>query len=245
MALAMTVAYDGSAFSGFQYQPRGATVQGTLEEALWAVTGVCARVQGASRTDAGVHAQGQVAVWRTEAVPVPLDRLAAVLNRRLPPTIRVRDVRTVPASFDPRRSRAKVYSYRVVAEPPVDPFWVGRVAVAPTALALGPLNAWAALYVGRHDFGGFRHQGSSAGTTVRQVFASHWVAASPGSPGWVYWVTGDGFLYHMVRLMVGAMWAAASAGCADPIARALEHPEHVGAFQAAPARGLCLEQVWF
>ena len=241
----MTVAYDGSAFAGFQYQPRAATVQGALEDALARVTGVRARVQGASRTDAGVHAHGQVAVWRTEAVPVPPDRLAAVLNRRLPPQIRVRDVHQVPMSFDPRRSRAKAYSYRVVAEPLADPFWVPRVAVAPTALALGPLNAWAGLYVGCHDFGAFRHQGSSARTTVRRVFASHWAVAPAGSPGWVYWVTGDGFLYHMVRLMVGAMWAAAAAGSADPIVRALEHPERTGGFQAAPAAGLCLEQVWF
>ncbi len=245
MALAMTVAYDGSAFAGFQYQPRGVTVQGVLEDALAGATGVRARVQGASRTDSGVHARGQVAVWRTEAMPVPPDRLAVVLNRRLPPQIRVRDVRVVPASFDPRRSRAKAYSYRVVAEPSLDPFWVPRVAVAPTALALAPLNAWAALYIGRHDFGAFRHQGSSARTTVREVFASHWGLAPAGSPGWVYWVTGDGFLYHMVRLLVGAMWAAAAAGCADPIVQALDQPERVGAFQAAPAAGLCLEQVWF
>ena len=241
----MTVAYDGSAFQGFQYQPGAPTVQGVLEAVLSEVSGVRARVQGASRTDAGVHARGQVAVWRVGASPIPLERLALVANRRLPATIRIRDVRAVPSDFDPRRSRAKAYSYRLVAEPLADPFWVNRVGVVPVPLALGPLNGWAAEFLGRHDFGAFRHQGSSAKTTVRRILSAHWEMGRPGEPGWVFWVTGDGFLYHMVRLMVGAMCAAAQAGGPEPIRRALAHPERVGLFSAAPASGLCLEQVWF
>lgn len=241
----MTVAYDGSAFQGFQYQPGVPTVQGVLEDVLAEVSGVRARVQGASRTDSGVHARGQVAVWRVEASPIPVDRLALVANRRLPGAIRIRDVRAVPETFDPRRSRAKAYSYRLVAEPVADPFWIHRVGVVPMPLALAPLNAWAAAFLGRHDFGAFRHQGSSAKTTVRQIFAAHWEVARPGEPGWVFWVTGDGFLYHMVRLMVGAMCAAAQAGAPEPIRWALAHPERVGPFSAAPASGLCLEKVWF
>jgi tRNA pseudouridine38-40 synthase len=241
MAVAMTVAYDGGGFQGFQWQPGVPTVQGALEAALALVSGGPVRILGASRTDAGVHAMGQVVVWPVDPCPIPLERVAAVVNRRLPPTVRVRQVYVVPASFDPRRSRAKTYSYRVVREPVVDPFWVRRVAVTAAPLSLTRLNALAALFLGRHDFAGFRHQGSSARTTIRQIFSAYWEVRSSQ---WVFWVTGDGFLYHMVRLMVGAMLDAAERGSDARIREALA-AGGPARFSAAPASGLSLEQVWF
>ncbi|MCL8206543.1 MAG: tRNA pseudouridine(38-40) synthase TruA [Actinomycetia bacterium] len=243
MALALRLAYDGTAYFGFQRQKDRPTIQGTLEKVLARLTGIVAPVVGAGRTDAGVHARGQVAVWRTDAWSIPVDRVPAVLNRRLPPDIRVLAAWTVPATFDPRRSaRSKTYSYTLKLGGPPDP-WADRrawvVDEAPDPLLL---ERAARLFVGRHDFRAFRGEGSSARSTARTVLAARWEIRPPY---WVFWITGDGFLYHMVRLMVGAMVDGARRGTLEAIERGLDAPHAGKVGRLAPAHGLCLERVEF
>jgi tRNA pseudouridine38-40 synthase len=236
------LAYDGTDYAGWERQPSQPTVQGELERVLREVTGITARTLAASRTDAGVHARGQVVAWHTEACRIPVERLPAVINRRLPLAIRVLRADIGPPAFDPRRAaRAKTYSYtlwRGGGEPEPD---IARRAWAVEApLSLAELNRLSRRFIGRHDFRAFRGEGSSAVTTVRTVYAAWWEARPPY---WTFWITGDGFLYHMVRFIVGSMIEAARSGSDAAIGEALAHPDGPKVGVPAPARGLCLEAV--
>jgi tRNA pseudouridine38-40 synthase len=244
VSLIFRIQYDGTGYAGWERQPGRRTVQGEFERVLREVTGITARTLAASRTDAGVHAGGQVVAWHTEACRIPRDRLPVVINRRLPPSIRVLAVTDGPPAFDPRRAaRAKTYSYTLwVAPGPVPPEWATRALAVDGPLSLACLNAASLLFLGRHDFRAFRGEGSSAVTTVRTIYQAHWEATPPL---WRFWITGDGFLYHMVRFLVGSMIEAARSGSDAAIRSALAHPEGPKAAVPAPAHGLRLESVEF
>ena len=243
MALALKLAYDGTAYFGFQRQKDRPTVQGTLERVLARLSGISAPVVGAGRTDAGVHARGQVAVWRSESWPIPVERVPMVLNGQLPDDIRVLAAWLVPAAFDPRRAaRAKTYSYTLKLGGTPDPIADRRVWVLDEPPDHVLLERAARLIEGRHDFRAFRGEGSSARRTERTVFAARWEIRPPY---WVFWITGDGFLYHMVRLMVGAMVEGARRGTLEAIEQGLRAPHGTKVGRLAPARGLCLERVEF
>ncbi len=242
--LGLIVRYDGTDYHGFQKQPRHTTIQGVLDAALGSLLGR-GHTLGASRTDAGVHADGQVVVWRGPC-PVPLQRVAFVLNRRLPPAIQIVRAFRVPRGWDPRRrAAAKQYSYRVWrgAEPPPLACY-RRVAVDADALSWARLTEAAALFLGEHDFRAFRTEGSSAETTVRTILASRWWPEDGGHI-WRFTVIGTGFLYRMVRHMVGSMLeAGAPGGSVEAIRQGLAHPDRkVGAL--APAAGLTLDWIQF
>lgn len=242
MLLKMIVSYDGTDFSGFQRQPGQRTVQGVLEESFQGLLGSGAIV-GGSRTDSGVHARGQVVTW-SGPVPVPLDRVAAVLNRRLPRDIRVGGAEWVADSFHPvRAARAKYYSYTVARGP--EPLWPGLARYAYTVrqpLSWTHLNRAAQLLLGAHDFWAFRAEGSTAKTTERRILVSRWSMLEQGAV-WRYDVGATGFLYHMVRIAVAAMLLAAETQNLDPVRRALENPREKKVGVLAPARGLTLEHI--
>jgi tRNA pseudouridine38-40 synthase len=241
MAYRLLLAYDGTAFHGFQRQPRQVTVQGELEGALFRLTGRRAPVVGASRTDAGVHATGQVAVWAPADCRIPPDRLRLALNEALNPRIVVRDCTVVADDFDPRRAaRAKTYAYRIWTGGPPPPEQASFVWWLGAPLSLPALDRLARQFVGVHDFRAFRGEGSSARTTTRRIYAAGWTHAQGM---WTFRVTGNGFLYHMVRMMVGAMVAEVAEGHADLVASGLGHPEGPKVAPPAPAQGLCLERV--
>jgi len=236
------VAYDGTDYHGFERQVGLPTIQGVLEQTLTRLLGPGV-VVGASRTDAGVHAEGQVAVWRG-ACPIPLSRWADVVNRQLPSDIRVRNPRWVPDGWDPRRqARAKQYGYRIWRGPvPAPPAWRRWVVEWPEPVDWRVLQEAARLAEGVHDFRAFRNEGSSAVTTVRHIYASRWDAEANGHI-WRYRVTGNGFLYRMVRHLVGQMWAAARQGDLETMRAALDRAVKVT--EVAPAKGLVLETIWF
>ena len=245
MSLVMRVAYDGREFSGFQRQPGLRTVQGVLEAGLLQASGTSTCVTlGASRTDAGVHARGQVVAWSGHGWAIPPHRLSAAVNPCLPPTVRIVAAWTGPDGFDPARAaRAKTYSYTIRPGPGhPDPWDEGQAWTPGGPLNLTALNRAARLFVGGHDFRAFRGEGSSARTTERTILAAHWQAEPPV---WRFWVTGDGFLYHMVRFMVGSMIEAVRRESLDAIRSALLHPEGQKAAAPAPPEGLCLERVEF
>lgn len=243
MAYRLVLAYDGTGFHGFQRQAAGRTVQGELESALTRITRMEAPVVAASRTDSGVHAAGQVAVWSPGGCRIPPDRLVTALNAQLLPEIVVRGCEAVPDGVDPRRAaRAKTYSYRIWTGGPPDPFTARFVWWMDGPLSLTALNRLARCFLGPHDFWAFRGEGSSARTTERVIYAAGWAVERET---WIFRVTGNGFLYHMVRMMVGAMVEEVARGRTGLIARSLAEPRRGKAAPPAPAHGLCLDRVEF
>ncbi|POB11167.1 MAG: tRNA pseudouridine(38-40) synthase TruA [Sulfobacillus thermosulfidooxidans] len=242
MLMKMIVSYDGTNFAGFQQQPGRRTVQGVLQEVLQDLLGP-GLVMGASRTDAGVHARGQVITWQGR-VPIPLERLATVINRRLPSDVQVGQCEWVPNEFHPIRSaHAKYYSYTIARGSA--PLWPGLTRYAyPVAqpLSWSHLNEAARLLLGHHDFWAFRSEGSSARTTIRHIFLSRWSMLDHGTI-WRYDVGANGFLYHMVRILVAAMLYAAEVQDVGPLREALVHPRARKWGGLVPAQGLVLERI--
>ncbi len=238
----LLVAYDGTGFSGWQRQPGCRTVQGVLEGALAGLLGVeGVTLQGAGRTDAGVHARGQVASFRAQT-PIPGAALKHALAPRLPRDVRVLASAAVEEGFDARRSAlARRYSYRLLrAEDPLEE----RFALRPRRWPeLAALEAAARVLEGRQDFSSFRSTGSSETNPVCDLTRARWVTWEGGLR---FEVVADHFLYHMVRSIVGTALEVSTA--ADPAGRMLaviEARERSVAGPTAPAHGLCLEEVMY
>jgi tRNA pseudouridine38-40 synthase len=219
--LKLTVAYDGTGFVGWQRQAEGASVQGLLEDALARLEGRPVTVHGAGRTDAGVHALGQVASARITSAH-PFDIVARALNACLPPEIRVTGVEQAADDFHARFSaRSKTYRYVIRNAPIVSPFERAYVWHLQDRLDLEAMRQGAAALVGSHDFAAFRSVGGEVKTTIRaiarsEILVGRTLSAAPGEPDearptndeeslLVYEITGDGFLRHMVRAIVGTL----------------------------------------
>ncbi len=235
----LTVAFDGTDFCGWQRQPGRRTVQGVLEEALGGLLGAPVTLRGAGRTDAGVHARGQVASLAVETA-LPSGALRPALAPRLPRDVRVLVVEEVDGSFDARRSAvARRYSYRLLRhEDPMLERFAWRPRVWPDS---GALAAATRPLEGRHDCSSFRSTGSSDTRPECRLSQVGW---RDWERGLLFEVTADHFLYHMVRTMVGTALVAAAAG--DPAAAmqaVLEARDRAVAGPTAPACGLCLEEV--
>ena len=241
--LLLTLRYDGTAYHGWQVQPNGVTVQQALQDAIQAVTGVRAGVTGCSRTDAGVHANMFCCAFDTDS-PLRGDKLASALNFHLPKDIAVYGVREVPADFHPRYMAAgKRYVYRIwngtQRHPVYDRYALHRNCRLDEAL----MNRAAAAFVGRHDFAAFCGAGSDVEDTVRTV---HRCGVERQGDLVTFTVEGEGFLYNMVRIMVGTLLEIA-AGRMDEAAipAILAGKDRSKAGPTAPAKGLCLQEVFY
>ena len=239
--LKLTLAYDGTGFVGWQRQAEGDSIQGLLEDALARFEGGRVTVHGAGRTDAGVHALGQVASARV-TLTHDAQTLTRALNAQLPANIRVVSVEDVADDFHARFSaKSKTYRYQIRNTPTASPFerfWVWHV---PEQLAVDTMNDAARMLIGTHDFAAFRSVGSEAGGTVRTIFDSRWRNASGLL---TYEVSGDGFLRHMVRAIVGTL-VDVGRGWRPPteIERLLAGGSRAEAGATAPAHGLILVSV--
>ena len=172
--LKLTLAYDGTPFVGWQRQAAGTSIQGLLEDALARIEGAPVAVIGAGRTDAGVHAWGQVASVRL-ASPIDPATLRRALNAVLPPEIRVTGLREMPPAFHARYAAiSKTYHYRIVNGPTSTPFEWRYAWHVCERLDVDRMGAAAALFEGEHDFAAFRATGSSVKTSVRLVSRSRW-----------------------------------------------------------------------
>lgn len=257
--LKLVLAYDGTSFVGWQRQARGVSVQALLEEALGRIEGRPVKVTGAGRTDAGVHALGQVASCRLEH-SIPLIDLARALNAMLPPEVRVRRVEDAPEGFHARYSaRAKTYRYTILHGELASPFLYRFGWHVTWPLDVSAMTLAARSLEGRHDFSAFQSTGSTVKTTTRTIFSSALVAASwPSAPGagWSgpeddastpvlnYEITGEGFLRHMVRAIVGSLVeVGAGRQPAAWIAEVLRSGQREAAGPTAPACGLWLVRV--
>ena len=240
----LTIAYDGTAYAGFQRQPNAVTVQERLEEALRAVTGEpdLRIASAAGRTDAGVHARGQVVHVRTQSTNIPIDRWPAAVNSRLPDDIAVVGAALVPPEFHARYwAREKRYRYTFHISPYPSPLtrlyayhWHRPVDVVAMRRA-------AELLVGRHDFAAFRATGGSARTTVRTITR---LTLTQDGPLLYLDVTADGFLYNMVRIIAGTLLEVGAARrTLAEVRKALETGERRYAGRTLPPHGLCLEEV--
>jgi tRNA pseudouridine38-40 synthase len=246
MRVRLKLEYDGTNYSGWQMQAGQNSIQAELEEALARIFGGLIRVLAAGRTDAGVHARGQVAAARLPRSFDPAE-LARALNAILPPDIVVLEASEVGDSFNPRRdARLRIYEYRVLNQPLRSAFERNSAWLVREPLDIGAMNAAAAAFVGEHDFAAFRSLGSAEKTTVRRVALSHW--RRENERHLIYRVEASAFLRHMVRTMVAAMvdvGRGKSAGKppADTIAALLASRDRALAPAPAPAAGLCLVEV--
>jgi tRNA pseudouridine38-40 synthase len=224
----LTLAYDGTDFSGWQVQPGEPTIQGELQMALGRVTGESPLPQGSGRTDAGVHALAQVASFAMQA-RIPPENLRLALNRTLPPAIRILQAETMPATFHARHSTvAKTYEYRVFRGDICPPFLARYVHPCPWPMNVEALQMSAQLFVGEHDFLSFAATDPDLNSriqspdqeldsdatapaptprgAVRTIFSSAWEKRhSEAGDLLIYRVRGNGFLHHMVRNLVGTM----------------------------------------
>jgi tRNA pseudouridine38-40 synthase len=242
--------YDGTEFVGWQRQESGASIQGVIEDALAKIEGRAVTLHGAGRTDAGVHALGQVASARLETA---LDdrTLIRALNANLPQTVRVIDCVTVGDDFHARFSaRAKAYEYRIWNGAAVPPFIRQFVWHVPQPLAIDLMQRAADALVGEHDFAAFQGTGSTVHTTVRTIISARWkietISWLPPSGGRLlaFEMRGDGFLRHMVRAVTGTL-AEIGLGrrSADDMPRLLATRDRSQAGRTAPAHGLYLMNV--
>jgi len=236
--LKLTLAYDGTRFVGWQRQAKGESIQGLLEEALARFEGSHVTVDGAGRTDAGVHALGQVA-----SVAVNFDHdvitLQRALNAQLPPDVRVLSIAEVDAGFHARFSaRSKTYQYRIRNTPVSDPFDRAFAWYLPETLDLAAMERGAAALVGTHDFVAFQSAGSETNGTMRTISRSVWCDTQGIL---AYEITGEGFLRHMVRAIVGTL-VEVGRGWREPesVATLLDHRPRAEAGATAPAHGLFL-----
>lgn len=201
MRIKLTIQYDGADFCGFQTQPQKRTVQSELEAAIYKVTGTSSRVTASGRTDAGVHAIGQIAHFDTDKDLG--EKYVGALNFYLPPDVRVTDAKTVDESFHARfSSKKKTYVYVMYESKTGNPLLGNRAVRVENKLNVKRMNEAAKLFLGKHDFAEFRSLGSDALTTKRTVFDAN-VKRKDGLV--LFSVTADGFLYNMVRKMAAAL----------------------------------------
>lgn len=261
--LKITLAYDGHEFRGWQIQPGLPTIQGTLAEVIGRTTGEKVLPQGSGRTDAGVHAEAQVATF-TSDTPIPLDNLLIVLNDRLPPSIRVTRVEEAPDGFHARHSaHEKTYRYRLYRGDIVPPSLWRYVTHHPYPLDEDAMARAAEIVAGEHDFTSFaavdpdrtqREAGRADdtmddadtplhATNVRTIYESRFERVGEEL---IYTVRGNGFLHHMVRNLVGTFLLVGK-GTLKPedVAKILEAKDRSAAGATAPANGLWLVRVGY
>lgn len=237
----LTVSYDGTNYSGWQFQENAPSVQQALEEALEKALGCFTRVTGASRTDAGVHALGQRAHFDTTA-SIPPEKYPFVLNRHLPADIRVTAGRQVPPTFHARyQAEGKWYTYRIHNAPHASAIYRNVTAHVPVYLDAEKMHRAAQRLLGTHDFAAFAAAGGSAKTTVRTI--DHAAVERRGDMV-VLKIHGNAFLYNMVRIIAGALIYIGQGKLDEAcITRAIETGNRLELGITAPAAGLELTRV--
>lgn len=242
MHFRLTLEYDGTNYAGWQLQAEQDSIQGRLEAALAQLFGEAIRVRAAGRTDAGVHALGQVAAFQAPR-PFECEELRRALNALLPPDIAIREAAAAPASFDPRRdATSRIYEYRILNRATRSALDYRYAWLVREQLDLFAMNQAASRLLGEHDFAAFRTLGSAEQTTRRRVFLSQWRAT--GDAQLLYRVEATAFLRHMVRTMVALMVEVGRGKIApDAVTTILASLDRAQAPGAAPPHGLYLIEV--
>jgi tRNA pseudouridine38-40 synthase len=238
------VSYDGTDYHGWQVQPGLPTIQGVLEQVIAQIEGRSVPVAGSGRTDAGVHAIGQVAAFSIEN-PIPVDNLRRAVNRLLPRDIRVLSAEEAELDFHPRfQAKRKTYEYRIFRGEICSPFERRYVCHHPYPLATEEMMAAAPLLEGEHDFTAFAASDDRDELELSRVRTISCSRLTLEGDRLIYRVIGSGFLKHMVRNIVGVLLEVGKGNldCAGFLAR-LQPGCAITAGPTAPARGLFLESV--
>ena len=245
----LTLQYDGTEFNGWQIQESGRTVQGELTRALSLLDGGEVVVHGSGRTDAGVHAEGQVATVRLRREFEP-ERLRAAVNGNVARDLRVVDVAAVPDDFHARKSaRGKTYCYRIYNERVMSPFWARYALHEARSIDLVAMREAAKLFVGEHDWTAFSSAQAEVKTRVRNItdleICERPCLLARGRLIEIR-VSADGFLRYMVRSIAGTLLAAGRNEMdSQTIRRAIETGDRALAAATAPAHGLTLVEVQY
>ena len=274
MQILLTVAYDGTAYAGWQRQQNAIAVQQRLEEALSALLNRPVTTKAASRTDAGVHALGQRVAFFAEDLRIPVDKLPYVLSGYLPADISVTAAQPVADGFNPRFDAVfKTYAYNMYCATSPNPLLRRYSAYVSQPLDIKAMEKAAGMFVGRHDFAAFQATGSSAKTTVREVYEcsvtnarttfmdnavlhgerifphriSQDIQRQEHAPGLVtLTVTGNGFLYNMVRIIAGTLlYAGLGKIPPDAIPDIIYSRDRTKAGKTMPPEGLTLLEVGY
>ena len=241
--IALRLSYDGTNYHGWQTQKTDVTVQETVERAVEKICGHPAHVTGCGRTDAGVHALRYCANFRTDCA-IPIDRVPLALNSRLPGDIAVSCAVEAPEDFNAIGScLRKEYIYRIHNSRIRDPFLDRGSCFYPQELDIARMDAAAAAFTGTHDFAAVRSVGTETKTTVRTVY---WCRAEREGDMITVSVCADGFLYNMVRAIVGTL-VYASYGKLEPgdIPALLEKGDRRLTGPTMPPQGLYMNRVWY
>jgi tRNA pseudouridine38-40 synthase len=250
----LLLAFDGTAYSGWQRQKDAPTIQGEIERCLQRMSGVAVTLHGAGRTDAGVHALGMVANFRTQA-RIPCPGFLQGLNSMLPPDIRILDASEAPDQFHSRYSATgKTYRYAICTAPvqlPTQRLYAAHVSRPPDAALI---RTALARVIGCHDFSSFEGTGSrdreAAGFAgrgaVRTLYLAEFTARALQPDTCFFRFTGDGFLRHMVRNLVGTLLLVGNGRLTpEEFAAILRSKDRTRAGATAPAHGLLLERVHY
>lgn len=243
MRISLSVAYEGTNYHGWQIQPNGITIESVLNQALSDLLGEKIEVIGASRTDAGVHSMGNIAVFDTDT-RIPAEKISYALNQRLPQDIVVQESKEVPADFHPRHCNSrKTYEYRILNRRFQNPLRRRDTYFYYYDLDVEQMRKAAQVLVGEHDFKSFCSIHTCVETTVRTIYSLD--VEKEGDVICIR-ICGSGFLYHMVRIIAGTLVQAGSGMIAPgQMKEILEKKDRSAAGPTAPACGLTMMGIEF
>jgi tRNA pseudouridine38-40 synthase len=238
----LLIEYDGTNYQGWQVQPKGKTVQGLIEEKLALLTGETIHLIGSGRTDAGAHALGQVAHFKTKNY-MSLSSIQRALNSLLLPDIVIQKIEEVDEGFHARKhSKSKVYEYRILNRELRSAFHRGYVWHIPLKLDLKEMRKATEALVGEHNFSSFQSVGSPTRTAVRRVIRAEWKRSRDGLIR--FEIEANGFLKQMVRAIIGTLVEVGKGKISsEEFRRILESRDRKMAGPTAPAQGLFLKEV--
>ncbi len=241
--LRLTIEYDGTVYHGWQIQPGLPTIQGVLQEMMKRISGEDATITGASRTDSGVHALGQVANFRTRKDLTP-DKWQRAFNGLLPPDIVIRRVEKAAEDFDARRAaKRKTYRYAILNAPhpsALERHWLLHIH---EPLEVAAISEATAILIGEHDFSAFRAADGGERNPVRHVHEAYLVTAGNRVD---FVITANGFLKHMIRILVGTLLDVGRGRLTpEQFRQILRSRDRQRAGRTAPPHGLCLLQVGY
>ena len=240
--LKLTIEYDGTKYCGWQKQPNSSGIQGTIEYAIYEITKEKVNIIGSGRTDAGVHALGQVANFKTNS-SIPTARISDALNSKLPKDISIIDCQEVSDYFHSRYSATgKIYRYLIYNKPYRSPLYKDISYHVRYELDIEKMRLEAKSLLGTHEFKGFMSSGSSVKDTVRTI---HNISIEDSGDLIVLEVEGNGFLYNMVRIIVGTLVDIGRGRIDKPLEEIIASQDRGEAGHTAPAHGLFLKKVHY
>ena len=242
MKIKLTICYDGTHFNGWQIQPNKRTVQEEIEKALFTLTGEKIKITGSGRTDAGVHAKGQIASFSIEETSIKPERFSLALNTILPNDVKVLKSECAPDDFNARYSaKNKTYEYSFYLSETENPLYERYALRVNKSVDVDKMKEATKVFIGEKDFKCFLKSGSDVKDTVREIYDAK---IEEKEDLFVFTVTGSGFLYNMIRCMVGALLSIGEGKFTkEDLEKIIETKDREKAGRTVPGKGLCLVKV--